>query len=129
MTKSTVMEKYPVLSLNIKKTETTYTNVSQFTNYFKEKIEQDPIATFISIFNHYEHTTNLESAEIAEGITDAQNIIFCFGQKIPNPLILSVRPRSIAIVEDEDSFTISFMEAPMKPMSDKMQGWVEALKK
>ncbi len=128
MTKSIVMDKYPVLSLNIKKTQTSYTNVTQFINYFKDKIQNDPIATFISVFDHYKHTTSLESAEIADNICDAQNIIFCFGQKIPNPLILSVRPRSIAIVEDEDSFTISFMEAPMKPMSEKMQAWVEALK-
>jgi hypothetical protein len=129
MTKSILLEKYPVLSHNIKKEDTSYTDVAEFINYFKDKIEKDPIAAFIGIFNHFEHTKNLESGEIAKDIHDAQNIVFCFGQKIPNPLILSVRPRSIAIVEDETSFTISFMEAPMAPMSAKMESWVEELSK
>lgn len=127
MTKSILMDKYPVHSLNIKKTNTKYKNVNELINIFQDKIEQDPIAKFIAIFDHYEHTTSLDNGEIAQTITDAKNIIFCFGQKIPNPLILSVRPRSIAIVEESDSFTISFLEAPMMPLNDKMVSWVKEL--
>jgi len=127
MTKSIMMDKYPILSKTIKKTDTKFKNVAEFINYFQDKIEKDPIATLISVFNNHAHTASLENGEIADGIVDAQNIIFCFGQKIPNPLILSVRPRSIAVVEDGESFTISFMEAPMQPMSEKMQRWVKEL--
>ena len=128
MQKSILMDKYHICSKNIKKTDTEYTNVIQFMNYFKEKVDQDPIAKFIGIFNHYEHTQNLENGEIADSIKDAQNIVFCFGQNIPNPLILAARPRSIAVVENTDSFTISFMEAPMEPMTSKMQTWVNTIK-
>ncbi len=129
MTKSIVMDKYPVLSINIMKEDSPFSGVDQFIAYFKEKVDSDPIATYIAVFNHYEHTSSLENGEMAEGIVDAKNIIFCFGQKIPNPLILSVRPRSIAVVEDKSGFTISFMEAPMAPMSAKMESWVDTLKK
>jgi len=123
--KSILMDKYHIHSKTINKTDTSFTNVTQFLDYFNDKIEKDSIAKFIGIFNHYEHTKSLESGEIADDIIDAQNIVFCFGQKIPNPLILSIRPRSIAIVENNDSFVISFMEAPMLPMNDKMVKWVE----
>ncbi len=129
MQKSIVMDKYPVVSLKIKNEDASYKTVTEFINYFKGKVENDPIATFIAVFDHYEHTKSIENAEIAENIEDAKNIIFCFGQKIPNPMILSVRPRSIAVVKDDTGFTISFMEAPMAPMSQKMESWVEELVK
>jgi len=129
MTESIIMDKYPVNSLSINKADTSYTNTDAIIEYFKDKIDNDPIAKFIAIFDHYEHTNSLESGEIMPSIIDAKNIIFCFGQKIPNPLIMAIRPRSIAVAEEKDSFTISFMEAPMAPMNEKMQNWVKALKK
>ncbi len=129
MTKSIIMDKYPILSLTITKEDSPYSDVEQFMEYFKEKVANDPVATFIAVFDHYEHTSSLESGEIAQGIVDGKNIIFCFGQKIPNPLILSVRPRSIAVVQDTAGFIISFMEAPMAPMSAKMEAWVDDLTK
>lgn len=129
MTKTTIMDKYPVLSLDIAKKETSFKNVPEILEFFKEKVENDAIAKFIAIFNHYEHTQSLESSTIDPEILDAQNIVFCFGQKIPNALILAVRPRSIAIAEYSDKFTISFMEAPMAPMSEKMESWVKELSK
>ncbi len=129
MTKSIVMDKYPVNSLTIQKSETDSANVDEIIDFFKNKIENDPIAKFIAVFDHYEHTKSLDDGEIADSITDAKNIVFCFGQKIPNPLIMAVRPRSIAVAEEKDSFTISFMEAPMAPMNDKMVSWVKELLK
>ena len=123
------MDKYPLLSLDIAKNNATFKNVPEILEYFKAKIENDAIAKFIGIFNHYEHTQSLESGSIEQNIIDAQNIVFCFGQKIPNALILAVRPRSIAIAEYADKFTVSFMEAPMVPMTDKMESWVKELSK
>lgn len=122
------MDKYHVYSKTIKKENTKFTNVTQFLNYFNDKIKADSNTKFIGFFNHYEHTQSLENGEIAEGITDAQNIVFCFGQKIPNPIILSVRPRSIAVVENNDSFIVSFMEAPVVEATAKMESWVNSIK-
>ena len=127
MQKTNLLDKYPVLSLSIDKKKSAYKNVGAIIEYFKDRVESDKVAKFIGIFNHYEHTQNLESGSISEDILDAQVIVFCFGQKIPNPLMLAVRPRSIAVVETDDTFVISFMEAPMAPMSQKMQDWVEHL--
>ena len=128
MKKTILMDKYHIRSKSINKKDTKLTNVTQFINYFKEKIESDAATKFIGIFDHYEHTQSLENGEIADSIKDAQNIVFCFGQKIPNPLILAVRPRSIAIAENEDSFIVSFMDAPVVEATAKMESWVNSIK-
>ena len=130
MIKTTLLDKYPLLSLEIAKNNTDYKGVPEILEYFKTKIDADEIAKYIGIFNHYEHTLSLEeNGSIEAEILDAQNIIFCFGKKIPNAQILAVRPRSIAVVEYSDKFAISFMETPMPPMTDKMQVWVKELSK
>jgi len=130
MTKSTLMEKYPLLSLEIAKSNTECKNTTEVLEYFKNKIDTDAIAKYIATFNHYEHTQSLgEEGTVDSAIVDAQNIIFCFGKNLSNPLMLGVRPRSIAVVEYEDKFIVSFMEAPMAPMSEKMEMWVKQLAK
>ena len=129
MTKITLMDKYPLLSLDIAKNDTAFKNVPEILEYFKDKVKNDAIAKFIGIFNHYEHTQSLESGSIDQDIIDAQNIVFCFGEKIPNALILAARPRSIAIAEYADKFVVTFMEAPMASMTDKMESWVKELSK
>ena len=127
MTKSLLMDKYPIVSTTINKESTNCKNVSDFLNYFKNKIENDPVAKFITTFSNYEHTSSLEVGEINGEIIDAQIVIFCFGPKIPNPQILAVRPRSIAVVETKANFVISFMEAPNEMMSEKMENWVKEI--
>jgi len=118
------------ISLEISKNDTNYKNIPEILEYFKTKIDADKIAKYIGTFNHYEHTQSLEeNGSIAEGILDAQNVMFCFGKKIPNAQMLAVRPRSIAVVEYGDKFAISFMETPMPPMTEKMQIWVKELSK
>jgi hypothetical protein len=129
MTKTTLLDNYPVLSTEISKNDLKYTNVPEILEYFKTKIEEDEIAKYIATFNHYEHTQSIEDSSIEESILDAQNIVFCFGKKIPNAKVLAVRPRSIAVVEYEDKFVISLMEAPMAPMTEKMRIWVKELSK
>jgi len=130
MTKTTLMEKYPLLSLEISKNNTNYKNALEIIEYFKNKIDNDKIAKYIATFNHYEHTQSLgEEGTVDASIVDAQNIIFCFGKNLSNAMLLAVRPRSIGVVEYEDKFIISFMEAPMAPMSDKMEMWVKELSK
>lgn len=126
MKKTVFMDKYPVYTLSLKKSEVKYKNVLEIVNYFKAKIEGHPVAKFIAIFDHYAHTKSL-NGEIMEGLRDAQNIIFCFGQAIPNTKILAVRPRSIGICELEDSFIIEFIEAPKEEMHALMETWAKGL--
>ena len=126
MKKTVFMDKYPVYTLSLKKSEVKYTHVSEIVDYFKAKIEAHPVAKFIAIFDHYTHTKSM-NGEMMEGLMDAQNVIFCFGQAIPNTKILAVRPRSIGICELEDSFIIEFIEAPKEEMHALMETWAKGL--
>lgn len=127
MKKTIFMDKYPVYSLELLKTELEVKNVPEIMEYFKTKIEAHPIAKFIAIFDHYTHTKSLDGPMI-EGLQDAQNIIFCFGQAIPDTKILAARPRSIGVCEFEDRFVIDFLEAPKEQLHDLMESWAKALK-
>jgi hypothetical protein len=64
-----------------------------------------------------------------DGLIDAQNVIFCFGQAIPDTKMLAVRPRSIGICEFEDRVIIEFLEAPKEEMHKLMEDWARDLKK
>jgi len=127
MKKTVFMDKYPIHSLELQKSEINFSNTDEVVDYFKKKIENHPIARFITIFEHYFHTKEL-GGEIMDGLIDAKNIIFCFGQAIPNTKILALRPRSIAVCEFEDKFVIDFLEAPKEEMHQLMQGWAKELK-
>jgi len=128
MTKSVILDKYHVNSLEIAKDATELKDVDAFLAYFKEKVDAHPIATFIATFDHYSHTQSIEG-EINEDIKDAKNIVFCFGAQIPNTKILAARPRSIAIAELENSFMLEFMDAPNEKLHAVMQEWCENLAK
>ncbi len=126
MTKSMLLEKYPVVTLEIKKNETDLTSVDEIITYYKEKITSHPIAAFIAEFDHFAHTSSIDGA-IDENIKSAKAIIFCFGSQIPNSKILAARPRSFAVVEYENSFTVEFMEAPNEKLQLVMQDWTKAI--
>lgn len=122
MKKTILMDKYPVYTLEIQKNETTLKNVDEILAYYKAKIDEHKIATFISLFDHYSHTKAL-GGEINQDIKDAKNIVFCFGAALPNTKILAVRPRSIGVAELENSFVIEFIEAPKEQLHDLMEAW------
>ncbi len=126
MKKTVFMDKYPVYTLEIQKDETSLKNVDEFLAYFKEKVDSHKIAVFISIFDHYSHTTAL-GGEINPDIKDAKNIVFCFGAAIPNTKILAARPRSIAIAELENSFMVEFIEAPNEKLHEVMENWTKEI--
>ncbi|MDQ1264137.1 MAG: hypothetical protein QG559_1138 [Campylobacterota bacterium] len=128
MKKTVFMDRYPVYSLELLKSEMRVSTIKEIVEYFKEKIKNHPIATFIAVFDHYSHTKAL-NGQIVEGLLDAQNVIFCFGQAIPSTKILAVRPRSIGICEFEDRFIIDFMEPPREELYAVMQEWVKGLLK
>jgi hypothetical protein len=127
MKQITVMEKYPVFTLEINKDETTRKNVDEILAYLKEKIDAHPIAIYIGEFDHYTHTSNLEVGEINPDIKDAKNIICCFGKVLPKAEVLAVRPRAIGVAELSDSFVISFLEAPNPDANSAMESWAKGI--
>jgi hypothetical protein len=127
MKKTIFMDKYPVYTLELLKSEVEQKNVPQIIEYFKEKIEKHPIAVNIAVFDHYSHTKGL-GGDINPEILDAQNVVFCFGPAIPNSKILAARPRSIGIAELENKFIIEFIEAPKEQLHDLMESWAKGLK-
>jgi hypothetical protein len=127
MKQQLLQEKYPVYVLEVEKSESKYKTTDQILAYLKGCIDEHKVAVYISDFDHYSHTQSLEDGEIEEGIIDAKNIVFCFGIKLPKPVMLSVRPRSIGIAEYEDRFVISFLEAPMPLANTAMESWVKAI--
>ena len=126
MKKTVFMEKYPVYTLEILKSETTYNAVGDILLYLKNLVEEHKIAKYIATFNHYEHTSQL-GGDINPDIKDAQNLIFCFGPAIPNTKILAARPRSIGVAELENSFIIEFLEAPKEQLNDLMETWAKSV--
>jgi len=127
MKQITVMEKYPVFTIEIAKNKTSHKNIDEIFAYLKSQIEAHPIATYIGEFDHYSHTKSLEVGEISENIKDAKNIICCFGKALPKPEMLAVRPRAIGVAQMEDSFVVSFMEAPNPDANGAMVKWVEGI--
>ncbi len=113
-------DKFPVFTLDILKTETTFKNTDEVIGYLKSKVESHPAASFIAVFDHYGHVKALEKGEIDESILDSKNILFCMSGAIPNAMIAAVRPRSIAVNEQSDKFLVNFMEAPMEVPTNTM---------
>ena len=121
------MDKYPTHHVDLLKTDTACTSVDEIIAFFSAKVEADPIACRIAEFDHYAHTRALPDGEIAPNIHAAKHLVFCFGIKLPNPLAMAPRPRSIGVCELDDRFTIAFLEAPNPAMNATMQAWVKEL--
>lgn len=126
MKQSLLMDKYPCFDLDLPKAETSCASVDDVIARLKEQIDANPKVAYIATFDHYAHTQSIEG-EIAPAITAAKNIVFCFGIALPNPHVLSVRPRSIGVADMSDRFHISFLEPPMKPATDAMEAWCKGL--
>ncbi len=120
-------EKYPVWSLELDKNEAKYATISEIISHFKERIDAHPIAVYISVFNHYEHTKSIPEHSMVDGLTGLENIIFCFGKEIPTTKVAAIRPRSIAVCEFGDKFVIEFMEAPNEKLNETMQEWAKEI--
>lgn len=127
MKKSILMEKYPIVELEIAKDEARYKSVDEIIEQLKSKIEEHPVVAYIATFDHYEHTKSLSDGAINPDILAAKNIIFCFGKELPKPQVMSVRPRSIGVADMGDSFVISFMEAPNPQAQETMMNWTKEL--
>ncbi len=121
-------DKFPVYTLDILKSETTFKNTDEVIDYLKSKIESHPAARFIAIFDHYGHVKAMEKGEIDESIVNSKNILFCMSGAIPNAMIAALRPRSIAVNELTDKFVVNFMQAPMEAPTNTMVEWVSSIK-
>lgn len=120
-------ERLPIFVLDVPRAETAITSMDGLVEHFAGCIRAHRYARFISIFDHFAHTRSLADGEIAEGILDARNVVFCFGLSIPEPEILAMRPRSIGLAELADRFVISFLEAPMPVANSAMEQWARAV--
>ncbi|MEE4238837.1 MAG: hypothetical protein V2I51_19115 [Anderseniella sp.] len=127
MKKTLLQDKYPVFTLEVLKSETTYTDVDAIIAYLRDCVEAHEISSLISVFDHFAHTSALPQGEIAENIVAAKHIVFCFGTHLPNAQVMAVRPRSIGVVDQGDRFVISFLEAPMPLANNAMDAWVKAI--
>lgn len=120
-------DEYPIFTMTLAKEKSTFTNVPEILDALQAKVDAHPVATYIGLFDHYAHTSSLESGEIVPDIIDAKNILFCFGKEIPSAEMLAVRPRSIGIAERQDDFVISFLKAPNPAANEAMMTWVKSL--
>lgn len=126
MRQSLLMEKYPTFDLDLPKSETTCETVDDIIARLKQKIDAHPKIAYIATFDHYAHTTAI-GGEIAPTIKAAKNIVFCFGLMLPNPHVLSVRPRSIGVADLGETFHLSFLEPPMEMATKEMEAWCKSL--
>ena len=127
MQKTILMDKYPIFSLEVNKNETTFSSVDEIIQHLKGLVDSHPVAKYIAIFDHYEHTSAMEDGVIADEIKDAKNLIFCFGKQLPSSKILAVRPRSIGVCELENSFVIDFLEVPNEQLHVVTEGWAKSI--
>ena len=127
MEQMTLMDKYPVFTKKIAKENTSFKNIDEIIAYLKERMDTDPVAIFIGIFDHYTYTSGLEVHEIADNILDAKNIMCCFGDKLLLPQITAIRPRSFGVVLTTDGFVVSFLQAPSPVANAKMVEWVDGI--
>jgi len=116
MIQTLLQEKYPVYTIQFDKKETSCGSVDDIIAHFKKRIDAHSVVRFIGVFDHYAHTASLEGGVIAPGIKAA-----------PSPLVLAVRPRSIGVTEMDDSFVVTFLEAPNPTANEAMESWTKAL--
>jgi hypothetical protein len=122
-----LLEKFPIFTLEIPKEETGHQNTDDIIGYLKSKVETHPTAVFIACFDHYGHV-KAQNGEIDANIKNSKILLFCMSGAIPNAMIASVRPRSIAVNEMDNKFVVSFMEAPMEAPTLTMNDWVSSIK-
>jgi hypothetical protein len=128
MKKVQVRDKYPVYVEEIAKSQTSCAGADDVVARLRGAVEAAPAASLIAVFDHQAHVAAQPDAQINPAIKDSKHVLFCLANTIPNPLIPAVRPRAVSIVELEEKFVISFLEAPMEKPNQVISGWIEALR-
>ncbi len=128
MKSMTIKDTYPIQAITITKDEARFKTTNEIINYLEEKVKAHPVATYIATFDHYTHTKNLPEHSMNKDIIDVKLVVFCFGKELPVPEMAAIRPRSIAVVEKEKEFVLSFMDAPNPQAHDTMIEWVKGVR-
>lgn len=128
MRKAMLLDKYPVHAEEIPKNATQCQDMDALVARLTDMIKAHPTAAYIGEFDHYSHVASQSDAKIAEDIKDARHVLFCVANGIPSPMIGAARPRAISIVETDDEYVISHLEAPVDKANQVMAEWVQALK-
>ncbi len=117
----------PVYSLKLDMATCRFKTAEEIVAYFEQEISHHKAAHYIATFNHMKHTRELPEGQIAEGITAAYNLVFCFGFTLQDPEQLAMRPRSIGVCQMGEQIVISFIEAPMPVANALMEQWTQSL--
>ena len=127
MQRSLSNEKIAICTVEVEKGETRFAHLDEIVDYLRRRIEAEPLARFIAVYDHHAHTCALPGGSVAEGILGAKNVVFCFGITLPSPEAMALRPRSIGVCELADRFVLSFTEAPMPVANLAMEQWAMSL--
>lgn len=128
MNQTLLLEKYPVYTLELDRSETTFGSTDEICAYLRQRIESHRSACFIADFDHLAHTRSLPEGEVSDDILAARNLVFCFGFTLPDPHVLAVRPRTLGVAETARGFVVTFMEAPMPVANAAMEDWATSLR-
>jgi hypothetical protein len=128
MNKIQLQDKYPVYVEEIAKADTSCASTDEVIARLRAAVEAAPAASLIAVFDHQAHVAAQPEGKIAPEIKDSKHVLFCLSNAIPNALIPAVRPRAVSVVELEDRFVISFLEAPVEKPNQVIAGWIEALR-
>ena len=126
MKKTILFDIHPMYSLEILKSETTLIGIDQIIEHLKTRISENPEGVFITVFNHYQHTQEIDG-RIMDGVVAAKNLLFCFGHSINDIPTLAFRPKSIAIIETKNSFILEFLETPRPEVNAWIQSWIKEI--
>jgi hypothetical protein len=118
---------FPIFTIEMGFSECKLNTIEEIVDYLEEQVKSHKAARYIGTFNHLKHTSELPEGIVAEDITAAYNIVFCFGFSLQDAEQLATRPRSIGICETDNHITISFMEAPMPVANALMEQWARSL--
>jgi len=127
MEKCQFKELYPICVKELSKNEIAIETLDDLCIYFNDKIAKHPFAKYLYTFDHYAHTSALDGGIINQKIAGSKIVLFCFGKKLLDPKILSVRPRAIGLCETKSHFVISFLEVPNPSLTETMIQWVHDL--
>jgi hypothetical protein len=119
--------KFPVFIQEYEKDDVRFPTLDELCQHVHDCIEKDSKARYIGTFDHYTHTQNLTQGVIAPEIKGARMVLFCFGEKITDPRILALRPRSIGIAETESQFVVAFLEPPTPEAANTMEQWISSM--
>jgi len=102
-------------------------DIDTIINHLKDKIINHKVATYIGLFDHYQHTKQL-NWEILPEIKNVKILIFCFWKSITNYEVLTGRPRNLVIIETNDKFIFRWLKAPQEEANQEITNWIKSLK-